>query len=235
VDFDKALRDIRANYSDTTNQMLQVLIDSHDTDRLASMLRNPGRNYDRQAGPRDDRSYDPRRPHWGHRRVQRLMAAFQMTYVGAPMIYYGTEAGMWGADDPDDRKPMVWPDLTYEPETYSSVSNFSDSDTVTFDHELFDYYRKLIELRKRHPALRVGDFVTLLTSGEVYAYHRTAMDDTVVIIFNNDEHERHLDLPVPWIMATDELNGGRYAATGGKISLMLPAKGAMILVDGEAR
>jgi cyclomaltodextrinase / maltogenic alpha-amylase / neopullulanase len=32
--------------------------------------------------------------------IQRLLTLFQMTYVGAPMIYYGTEAGMWGADDP---------------------------------------------------------------------------------------------------------------------------------------
>ena len=45
------------------------------------------------------------------RRVQRLVALLQMTYVGPPMIYYGTEAGMWGADDPCDRMPMVWPEM----------------------------------------------------------------------------------------------------------------------------
>ena len=38
-----------------------------------------------------------------------MVALFQFTYVGAPMMYYGTEAGMWGADDPCDRMPMVWP------------------------------------------------------------------------------------------------------------------------------
>ena len=40
-----------------------------------------------------------------------------MTYVGAPMIYYGDEAGMWGAGDPDDRMPMIWKDLQYQPQT----------------------------------------------------------------------------------------------------------------------
>ena len=35
-----------------------------------------------------------------------------MTYRGAPMIYYGDEVGMWGADDPHDRKPMIWDNLT---------------------------------------------------------------------------------------------------------------------------
>ncbi len=39
-----------------------------------------------------------------------------MTYVGAPMIYYGDEAGMWGGHDPDDRMPMVWEDLKYDPQ-----------------------------------------------------------------------------------------------------------------------
>ncbi len=39
------------------------------------------------------------------------MVIFQMTYLGAPVIYYGDEAGMWGANDPDSRKPMVWDDL----------------------------------------------------------------------------------------------------------------------------
>ena len=39
-----------------------------------------------------------------------------MTYVGAPMIYYGDEAGMWGGHDPDDRMPMVWADLQYDPQ-----------------------------------------------------------------------------------------------------------------------
>ena len=40
----------------------------------------------------------------------------QFTYVGAPHIWNGDEVGMWGADDPDDRKPLVWSDLTYEVE-----------------------------------------------------------------------------------------------------------------------
>ena len=40
----------------------------------------------------------------------------QFTYVGAPHIWNGDEVGMWGADDPDERKPMVWSDLRYEDE-----------------------------------------------------------------------------------------------------------------------
>ena len=45
-----------------------------------------------------------------------MIVLLQMTYLGAPMVYYGDEAGMWGGDDPCDRWPMVWEDMTYEPQ-----------------------------------------------------------------------------------------------------------------------
>ena len=48
------------------------------------------------------------------RRIQRMVVLLQMTYVGAPMVYYGDEAGMWGGDDPCDRWPMLWDDLQYD-------------------------------------------------------------------------------------------------------------------------
>ena len=124
--FDAELSKIRANYNDVTNHIMQVLIDSHDTDRLASMIKNAGdRGYDRGAGCRDNPNYDPRRPGAENRQTQKMIVAFMATYVGAPMIYYGDEAGMWGGDDPDDRKPMVWPEMKYENETYAAVTKFA--------------------------------------------------------------------------------------------------------------
>ncbi len=62
-------------------------------------------------------NYAIRRPDEGERAIQRLVVLMQMTAVGAPMIYYGDEAGMWGATDPDDRQPMVWADLKYASQT----------------------------------------------------------------------------------------------------------------------
>jgi glycosidase len=56
------------------------------------------------------------------------------------MIYYGDEAGMWGADDPSERKPMVWQDLTYEDERSHSVLGKSrTSDEVKFDNSLHEF------------------------------------------------------------------------------------------------
>lgn len=232
--FDQELRAIRANYGNATNQILQVLIDSHDTDRIASQLRNPNRDYDRNVSLRDDPTYDPRRPTAEQRRLQQILAAFHLTYVGASMIYYGSEAGMWGGDDPDDRKPMVWPDLVYENETYTSVSKFTDSDPVAFDHELFEYYRKLIAIHNRHRALQVGDFTAILTEGQVYGYRRAAGQDTVIVVLNNGDTAQDVEVPGSRAMVTDEMTGATYSMTNGMVRLTLPAKAAAILTGGEA-
>lgn len=88
-------------------------LDSHDVERIYPMLNNPGRGYDQQARlferPAADR-YDPTRPPEEIYRDAMLGAAIQAMYIGAPMIYYGNEFGMTGADDPDNRKPTPWPD-----------------------------------------------------------------------------------------------------------------------------
>lgn len=49
--------------------------------------------------------YDNGPPDEDGRHIWKMFALFQATYVGAPMIYYGTEFGMWSADAPEDRMP----------------------------------------------------------------------------------------------------------------------------------
>jgi glycosidase len=93
-----------------------------------------------------------------------MIALLQMTYVGAPMIYYGTEAGMWGAHDPDDRMPMVWADLKHEPQTLDPREGRErQPDEIKFDDQLFGFYKSVIALRKEHPALAHGEYAVLAT------------------------------------------------------------------------
>ncbi|MEK6756049.1 MAG: glycoside hydrolase family 13 protein [Bacteroidota bacterium] len=192
-DFDKELADVRKSYPAEVNYILQNLIDSHDTDRLPSMIVNPNRKYDDQNGLRWNQNYDVSKPTAKARQIQKLIVLFQMTYLGAPMIYYGDEAGMWGADDPDDRKPMVWPELTYDNEKMHPVpGKMRMNDVVRFDKELFDYYKKLVQIRKENVALRRGDFTTLLDddNNDVYAFQRKAGNNEIIVIINNSELEQ---------------------------------------------
>ncbi|MGH8598964.1 MAG: glycoside hydrolase family 13 protein, partial [Gammaproteobacteria bacterium] len=110
-EFDRQMKELLALYPMQVNFVMQNLYDSHDTDRLVNMIINPDRDYDQCNRPQDGCPYNGSKPGPDAYRVLKLMATFQMTFLGAPMIWYGDEAGMFGADDPTDRKPMLWKDL----------------------------------------------------------------------------------------------------------------------------
>ncbi|MEK6651014.1 MAG: alpha-amylase family glycosyl hydrolase, partial [Bacteroidota bacterium] len=226
--FDRELADVRADYAPEVNEIMQNLFDSHDTDRLASMIANPGRRYDNQNGPGSNPTYSTRKPSADHRKLQKLMALFQMTYVGAPMVYYGTESGMWGADDPDDRKPMVWDDLTYEPESTLPNSMRHDPDTVSFDHDIHNWYRKVIGVRNRLEPLRRGSMETLLADGDLFAFRRTFGKGHTVVVFNRGAGSTaSLPLKGEW---RDELTGQKFSGTDGSLVVHVEQVSGRILV-----
>ncbi len=86
----------------------------------------------------------------------KLAAVWQITGPGAPMIYYGTEVGMWGANDPCDRQPMLWSDLSYEDETQGFRAPLPTPHSRAPDLDLFAFYQRLIAIRNSRagPAAR---------------------------------------------------------------------------------
>lgn len=199
--FGRSLTDRLAAHPPAVQLALQNLLDSHDTDRLASMIVNadpdreylqPGR-YDYDVGervsPRHFRVYDVSRPNDQQRRVQRMLAVFQIGFIGPPMIYYGTESGMDGADDPCDRMPMIWDDLEYEDRTLGPWGPLDQSFPIRFDHQLHQFYRQLFQLRKELEPLRRGDFQIVLTddSRQALAFCRSMAgqpDSRLLVVVN---------------------------------------------------
>ena len=176
-ELDRRLAELRLAYPSESTYVLQNLVDSHDTDRLVSMLANPDREYDALNRPQNDgEGYDGSKPGELEYRRARLIALVQMTYVGAPMIYYGDEVGMWGADDPTNRKPMLWKDLEPYAEPHE---NF-----VMEDH--LEHYKAVIALRREHEALQVGSFTTVLTDDEhdLWAFVREFEGEEVLVLLN---------------------------------------------------
>ncbi len=228
--FDRTLAHDRQEYPSEVNYALLNLYDSHDTDRLASMIRNPNRDYDQGDNPRSNPNYDISKPTERDRQIQRLMALFQATYLGAPMIYYGTEAGMWGADDPDDRKPMVWADLNYEPESHDPLARARHADVVKFDPDLFGWYQRLFQIRHQEKALRQGGFRTLLTndSKQLYVFERKVGSESVIVVLNNnwDGQTATINASRPY---RDLLTQQTFAPEAGRFSLKLNGKSGAIL------
>ena len=185
--FDSTLQALRNYYPDSIDYVLQNLVDSHDTDRLESMIMNPDRDYNADDSPRNNSKYDIAKPDAAAIQRQKLIVLFQMTYVGAPMIYYGDEAGMWGATDPDDRKPMLWADLKYEDEKSSPIAGITRTDDKNvFNKSLFDYYRKLVHERESNPALTIGSYKTLVADNQkkVFVFERESGKHTAIVGFN---------------------------------------------------
>jgi len=174
-ELDRRLLELRLAYPEEATYALMNLTNSHDTDRLTSMLFNPDRPYDRSNQTQRHDDYRSGRPSDEVFAKARLVALFQATYVGAPMVYYGDEVGMWGPDDPTNRQPMVWRDL----------GEYDDPD-VHFMEEHWEHYRAVCALRRRFAALRRGTFRTLACDDDehLYAFERRLGGEVLVVALN---------------------------------------------------
>jgi glycosidase len=190
TELDRRLAEVRLAYPAEAHYALMNLLDSHDTDRVASMMKNPDRPYNQGNRAQDGAAYDQTKPTDTEYAQQRLLALLQMTYVGAPMIYYGDEVGVWGASDPNNRKPMLWQDLKY--------SGGQEGP----DLRMLDYYKRIIALRNQNAALRTGDFRTVLTDDaqDLWAFVRQGDGQQLLVALNASASPATLKLP--------ELSGG---------------------------
>ena len=184
--FSDSLQKIYSDYPEPTSYSCQNLLGSHDMERLASQIVNPDRWPDHGGNPQQNRSFDVRKPMAMEQLKMKLVIGLQMTLPGAPMIYYGDEAGMWGGDDPDCRKPMIWPDIQYEPEKAHPFGDKRPIDAAAFDQELFDWYRTLIRIRRSNNALSVGQvkFFEFSDELQVLGFSREYSGEKLLILAN---------------------------------------------------
>jgi glycosidase len=204
----------REDYPDAAYYSLMNLLDSHDTARLLWQL-TPG------AENRVDREQNAANLAAGKQRL-RLASLVQFALPGSPTVYYGDEAGMTGADDPDDRRAYPWPDAGGAP-----------------DASLTAHYKALAALRKAVPALVSGDFRVLLAddaANSVVLGRKTATDAAVVAV-NRGGSAQTLHVPVAHYLPTGPAlhavyGGGDATVSGGELVVSVPALGAVVLDTG---
>lgn len=233
-EFGRRLDQVRYSYPEEANFVMQNLMDSHDTPRIASMVLNPGLHYDRDAQPAD--GYVLRKPNRDEREIQKLIHIFQYTWIGAPMIYYGTESGMWGADDPHDRKPMVWEDLNYDREINHPFGQRREPDDQNFDRELHSFFVKLGQIRNENEVLRTGDYIQLHANGrhQTFAFGRYNGEEWIIALFNRSENEQSVTITLPeWFsqkeQVRDLISGESFRVDWNQITVNISAFSALIL------
>jgi len=201
---------------------------THDTPRLLSDFYNPGK-YKYQASPNDNKNYKTGKPNAETYLRLRLYLVHMFTSIGAPQIWNGEEMGMWGADDPNCRKPLMWKELKFDPETRNNIQPGPKTyDKVEFNQVQFDFYKKLISIRKSNPVLANGNIQFLAAEGKKLAYMRYDSKDQIIVIFNLEKTPQTFALPPKstWIdlLANKNIKGN---------TIVLKSLSAVILKKSE--
>lgn len=155
--------------------------------------------------------------------VFRAAVIMQMTWPGAPTLYYGDEAGLCGFTDPDNRRAYPW---------------------GREDRDLIAFHRSIIALHKRHQVLRTGSIIGLYSAHNMISYARFCSEEAVVVVINNDDYFRECAIDV-WkagvplqsemtlIMYSNESGFSdkelKYPVENGVLRIGLPKHAAVIL------
>lgn len=150
----------------------------------------------------------------GNVRKAKLAIFLQMTLPGAPAIYYGDEIGLQGGNDPDCRRTMPW-------------------NSGKWNIDILSYYRKLIEIRRSHRALTIGNlsFVLLNKQKSVYLFQRRYGEDIVTACLNNSRKKAVVMVQAKEPLM-DVLAAKVYKPQNGIITLEMEPKNGVILVKG---
>jgi cyclomaltodextrinase len=155
--FRSAIERLLDHYHPNINAVQLNLLDSHDMPRFLTLAR-----HDASA--------------------LRLATLFQMTYPGAPSIYYGDEIGLRGGHDPLNRGAFPW------------------DRRETWDTGLLHDFQRMIALRSRSVALRRGDFRFLFADDGVAVHSRQLGDETVIVAINTAARTRRVDVAVTGLL-----------------------------------
>ena len=155
----------------------------------------------------------------------RMAVLMQMTWPGAPTIYYGDEAGLCGWTDPDSRRAYPW---GHE------------------DEELIQYHKELIRIHKEHQVLRTGSILFLFGEYRCISYGRFDDNEHIVVAINISQDTRHMEIPVWRLGMTQPTRMARviltdasgfsietkvYPVQSGKLILDCPPETAVLVKD----
>jgi cyclomaltodextrinase len=193
--FVSRLESTRADYPDAASMALLNVLGSHDTERVLTAFR-------------------------GNKKQMMPAIVFQMTYPGAPIVYYGDEIGMRGSKDPGCRGTMVW-------------------DESRQDRELLKLYQDLIRLRESSVALRRGNIRWLLVDDptRTFAFARVYDREVVLVAVCAGDKGVSVDLAPDNVsdgmIFVDALTGRSYVICNGRLEIRDLGPGEACVLVGQ--
>jgi glycosidase len=213
---------IEKDNSYTNHNRLVTLLDNHDlSGRFFTYILDKQQNdYDKACA------------------IQKLALTFLFTIRGIPQIFYGTEIGMEGHGDPDNRRDFPW---EYFNKSYQVKKEY------THQKEIFEMFCSLINLRKTNNAVSSGMFVCLYVDPFVFVYLRYVLNEVVIVAIHNgwydmpSEIEVHIEnncnIPtrIKELLNNQSLNSyldeDKCAVKNGSFKIQLKKKTAKIFVN----
>ena len=218
--FENAMRYHMARFNVHALQVSMNQLSNHDHSRFLTRTNSQvGRLHTRGGKAAEERV---------NKAIMMEAVVFQMTWPGAPTIYYGDEAGMCGWTDPDNRRPFPW---------------------GKEDQTLIELHKEAIALRKCHPVLRSGSCEFLWNEYGILSFGRWDDKEQLAVIINNNPWPKEIKLPV-WKMGARDGHmvcalatyGGNvhkgeavssssaFKIESGRVKFTVPEFGSMVLV-----
>ncbi len=138
----------------------------------------------------------------GHERLA-MLHAFNFSIPGIPVIYYGDEIGLAGANDPDNRRMMRFEGLN-EQELW-----------------LKKEVEKIAHLRKGRMSLNYGQTNILPSSDDVLLIHRSYAQEHTFVLFNPGDTAQKITFTLPSTMALKALNSSLFKQENNTIEITL--------------
>lgn len=163
------------------------IMDSHDKNRFMAHA-DGDLSLEQWSAAEEGWNNPPKVDHPVSYKKAALYYAWMNSIPGLPVIYYGSEFGMTGASDPDNRRMMRF-----------------DSSLNTYEKEMLAETETIVNLRKNNPALRYGDFYTLQADENIYAYVRSDLNQRVLVVLNKTNKPQRAELFFPACYNTTKL------------------------------